>query len=97
MRKYYSDFVAHCTRYYFSTEVTPTPQMRVEYNNYIAVANVLNGYDLPTQQTIRQLYTADCMSDEANKIAVKLSLKPQNIWYIVSQFERSVAKERGLI
>lgn len=98
MRKYYSDFVRHCTRLYFDLEVSPSPIVeRAKYNNYIAVSNVLDHYDAETVLFLKQAYSSDNFTKTVQAIAVKKGCKTEALWYTIQAYEKEVAIERGLL
>lgn len=98
MRKYYSDFVRHCTRLYFDLEATPSPIVeRVKYNNYIAVSNVLDKYDTETVLFLKQAYSSDNFTKIVQQIAIKNGCKTEALWYTIQAYEKEVAIERGLL
>lgn len=98
MRKYYSEFVKHCARFYFASSAMPSSLSdRVNYNNYVSVSNVLAKYDTDTQNIIRQAYTTDYITKTVESIARQRSCNSEQIWYIIQKFEREVAIERGLL
>ena len=98
MKKYYSDFVGHCARHYFNTDTTPNPvTQKVDYNNYVAVSNVLDRYDKAIAQMIRYVYTAESIPKAVTEISTRKMCKPEVIWYTIQTFEKDVAIERGLL
>lgn len=99
MRKYYSDFVRHCARLYFSLDAIPSPlQDKIKYNNYIAVSNVLDRYETDTKLFLRLIYTSEeNLPKNVERTAIKKGCKTEALWYIIQTFERDVAVERGLL
>ena len=98
MRKYYSDYVRHCTRYYFYQEKAPSPiSDRVSYNNYAAVSNVLGKNPPEVVGMIRMLYQADSMVQAVEDYSKISNIKIPVIWHTVQNYEKEVAIERGLI
>lgn len=98
MRKYYSDYVRHCARYYFSKELIPKPlEERVNYNNYISVANVLDRYSVEVFNMLKFIYTSEMIPRAVDKYASETGFKTEEIWYNIQRFERDVAVERGLL
>lgn len=98
MRKYYSDFVRHCTRHYFSTEDTPSIlTSRGQYNNYISVSNVLSHYDPEKVIMIKYIYTSDSTAKAVSEISRSRHINSEEIWYIIQTYEREVAIERGIL
>jgi hypothetical protein len=99
MRKYYSDYVRHCARLYFSIDAMPSPlQDKVRYNNYIAVSNVLDRYDKDTTLFLRLIYTSEeNLPKMVERMAISKGCKTEALWYIIQTFEKDVATERGLL
>lgn len=98
MRKYYSDFVRHCTRFYFSRTSVPNPTSdRVNYNNYISVSNVLDRYTSEAFNLIRRVYEAESMPKEVTAYAKDNRCTTEEVWYTVQRYEKEVAIERGLV
>ena len=98
MRKYYSDFVRHCTRMYFDIDSIPSPIVeRVKYNNYSAVSNVLDKYDTATVMFIKQVYMSENITRTVQEIAVRKGCKTEALWYTIQGYEKEVAIERGLL
>lgn len=99
MRKYYSDYVRHCARLYFSIDAMPSPlQDKVRYNNYIAVSNVLDRYDTDTKLFLRLIYTSEeNLPKMVGRMAINKGCKTEALWYIIQTFEKDVATERGLL
>lgn len=97
MKKFYSDYVGHCSRYYFSTDETPSVNDRVNYNNFISVSNVLAKYDTAKENLIRFVYTSVTIMKGVQDYAFKNNLRNEEVWYVVMNFEKDVATERGLL
>ena len=98
MRKYYSDFVRHCTRFYFSRDLLPNPVTEnVNYNNYVAVSNVLDRYQTEVFNMLRFVYTSESMPSAVNQYAKDNGCRTEEVWYNIQRYEKEVATERGLI
>ncbi len=98
MKKYYSDYVGHCARFYFNTDTTPSPvEKKVEYNNYVAVSNVLDRYEKDVALMIRYAYTSESIPKAIGEISARKKCKPEAVWYTIQTFEKDVATERGLL
>lgn len=98
MRKFYSDYVKHCTRFYFKAEALPSPiNNKVDYNNYVSVSNVLDKYDKTTIALLRTVYSYDIFPKGVEEYATKHGIKSDAIWFIVQKYEKDVAIERGLL
>lgn len=98
MRKFYSDYVRHCTKFYFRSENTPSPlTSRVDYNNYASVSNVLAKYDKEVICMLRSVYTAEAVPRAVDEYAKLRKKKSEEVWYLIQKYEREVATERGLL
>lgn len=98
MRKYYSDYIRHCTRFYFYIEKSPSEiKDKVSYNNYVAVSNILSDYPTATVNMLRTLYLADSMVQAVNEYSDLTKMPTQQIWHTVQNYEKQVAIERGLV
>ena len=98
MRKYYSDYVKHCTRFYFKTEAMPSPiNSKVDYNNYVSVSNVLDKYDKSTISMLRTIYAYEIFPKGVDEYSAKNGIDRDTIWNIIQKYEQDVARERGLL
>ena len=98
MKKYYSEYIGHCARFYFRTERVPLPtENRVDYNNYISISNVLDRYDSSKINLLRFIYTADNIPAAVNEYCVGNRMNREEVWYTIQKFEKEVAIERGIL
>lgn len=98
MKKYYSDYVRHCTRQYYNLQSAPSAiNDRVTFNNYISVSNVLDKYTTADQVLLKSIYTSESMQKSVEQYAFKMGVKSEQIWYIIQTYEKLVAIERGLL
>lgn len=98
MKKFYSDYIRHCTKQYFNLASAPSAiNDRVTYNNYVSVANVLERYDTQTTNLLRFVYTGESIQKAVDEYASRARCKSEQIWYIVQTYEKEVAIERGLL
>ena len=97
MKKYYSEYVGHCARFYFSKSDTPSVSDRVNYNNFISVSNVLSKYDTERQNMLRFIYTSPSVIRAVHEYSGSKGIPSEEVWYAISAFERDVATERGLL
>lgn len=98
MRKYYSDFVRHCTKFFFSRDSIPNPLTeKVNYNNYISVSNVLDRYKTEVFNMIRFVYTSDAIPRAVDEYSRLNNVTREEMWYTVQKYEKEVAIERGLL
>jgi hypothetical protein len=98
MKKYYSDYIRHCTRRYFDLASAPSVLSdRVEYNNYVSVSNVISKHEVAVQNLLRYVYTSETVQTGVNTYCKQQSRKAEEIWYIIQSYEKEVAIERGLL
>ena len=98
MKKYYSEYVGHCARFYFRTDRIHSPsESRVDYNNFISVSNVLDRYDAKICNLLRFVYTADKLLEAVSEYSFKNNTSREEVWYTIQKFEKEVAVERGLL
>lgn len=97
MKKFYSEYVGHCARFYFSKADTPSVNDRVNYNNFISVSNVLSKYDTEKQNLLRFIYTSPSVIHAVHEYSASKGVTNEEVWYAISAFERDVAQERGLL
>lgn len=98
MRKFYSEYVKHCARFFFTRDFPPSSvENRVDYNNYVSVSNVLSRYDARFVNIVRLAYTSPTIQEAVNEYSVKNNCTREELWYIIQKFEKEVAIERGLL
>ena len=97
-RTYYSDYVGHMMRQYIRLKDSdetiaegPTEQ------NVNVCGLILDGLPENERTMLTQIYANKVIANEIEGIAESQGLRPQNIWAIVKNFEREIAKERGLL
>lgn len=97
MRKFYSDYVQHCMRFYVRQ---PHPRFRkdVDEQNWLACANALRDFSDDDQELLMLIYQdGDSLLDNVNKLAVARNIKANLIWKLINDLERNVAERRGLV
>lgn len=96
MKNYYSDYVGHMMRQYlkFVNETAEDEVLRVNIDTCKVVVDKLPEAE---KAIILQIYTDKILTNSINVVAEQNGLRSQNVWMIVKNFEREVAKERGLI
>ena len=81
-RPFYSDFVRHTMRYYARNPQQPRFRSEADRDREILTA-VYGGYDT--------------LSDNVYEVAKKHNINQSIIWDMMKEFERKVAKRRGLM
>ena len=103
MKPHYSEFVRHCIRYYVLTldegkGGLPHFRTDAERDNWKACYQVLKDYSTRDMDTISQLYRpGDTLPDKIYAIAKAGQISQNSLWNLVSDTEKKIAKERGLI
>ena len=98
-RAFYSDYVKHMMRFYARTfNIQPTFKTEVDKTNWHTCRTVIEHYN-PIEQTIFiSVYGGfDTLADEVYRASKEHSLNQSVIWDMMKDFERRIAKRRGLI
>lgn len=96
MKNYYSDYVGHMMRQYLKLKDEETEDV-VLITNIGCCRVVVDKLPEAEKTIILQVYSDKILSNSINSVAEQNGLRSQNVWMIVKNFEREVAKERGLI
>lgn len=95
-RSFYSDYVNHCIRYYVRTD--GSFRSNADKENWQAVDEVMSSYSDEDAKLIRTIYKQNgCLSDTVTEIATGNGASVDKIWHLIKDFERKVAKRRGLL
>lgn len=98
MRAYYSEFVNHCIRFYVRY---PQPRFHsdTDKKNWNACDNALKSFNDADKKTIFDIYNNgdDFLTESIACVAKARQCKPGAIWKLIEDFERRVAKKRGLL
>lgn len=97
MKKPYSDYAAHCIRYYLAH---PDGDFRdgVDKANWYSVHEALKAFNNDEVNIIAFIYRQrDCSMQEAVDRAMYASdMKRNRVWTIISKLESEIASKRGL-
>ena len=98
-RPFYSDYVRHMMRFYTRTANTkPNFKTEVDRLNWHTCEEVIKGYSENAREAFIAIYSGyDTLTNEVLEVAKVRSLRPSIIWDSMKEFERKVAKRRGLI
>lgn len=97
-RPFYSEYVRHCMRFYARNTEKPRFNTEVDKNNWYACHRALDNYSEQTYIILTQVYGMhDTIADNVYWVAKTYNLDQKVIWDTMKDFERSVAKKRGLI
>ncbi len=94
MKTYYSDYAAHCARYYFAMK-----SLGKTYNdpNFVAVVKALRLFNDQERRIIQCCYTTNNLTLAIEKIKKQDRVKTGYVWKVITRFEKAVATYRGLV
>lgn len=97
-RPFYSEYVRHCMRFYARNTEKPRFNTEVDKNNWYACHRALDNYSEQDRITLVQIYgMRDTIADNVFWVAKAYDLDQRVIWDMIKEFERSVARKRGLL
>ena len=96
-KMYYSDYVAHCMRFYTRTPkpVFATDTDRLDWESCKSVLATLDVFDITLLTNIHK--ERDTLADNVYQACKGLEVSQDYAWSLIQEFERKVAVERGLI
>ena len=103
MKPYYSEYVAHCLRYYIKTLDDgkgghPVFKSEADKANWSACYGALKNYSEDDMEIIAHIYRpGDNIADKIYTLAKTKGVPQDTIWNLINNVERRVAKRRGLI
>ena len=97
-RPFYSEYVRHCARFYARNTEKPRFNTEVDKNNWYACHRAIEQYSERDHIILVQVYgMRDTIADNVYWVAQTYNLDQKVIWDMLKEFERSVARKRGLI
>lgn len=97
-RPFYSEYVRHCMRFYARNTEKPRFNTEVDKNNWYACHRALDNYSAQDCTILTQVYgMRDTIADNVFWVAKTYNLDQKVIWDMIKEFERSVARKRGLL
>ena len=97
-RYFYTEYVRHCMRYYSRNINKPRFNTEVDKNNWHACHRAIeNCSDRDKDILIRVYGSFDTLADNVYEVAKAYAIDQNIIWDMLKNFERSVAKKRGLL
>lgn len=97
MRTFYSEYVQHCMRFY-SRHSDPEFRTEVDKLNWKACESALKGFADKDRELLLEIYKRqETVSEGICNIANAKSLNQNDLWKLVGDLERKVAKRRNLI
>lgn len=98
MKKYYSDYVTHCLRFYSRHPKPNYFKTEVDRKDWQAVDTAIKGFSEEEQDMLLTVYReGDTIADNIYQLSKKLRIHQDNIWSLVEKLEKKVAKRRGLL
>lgn len=103
MKPYYSEYVAHCLRYYIKTLDEgngghPIFKSEADKANWSACHSALRNFSEDDMEIIAYIYRpGDTIADKIYTLAKTKGISQDTIWNLINNVERRVAKRRGLV
>ena len=97
MRKYYTEYVRHCLRF-FARHPQPRFKTNADEANWKACERAVNKLTPVEQEIIAEIYKAgDTIPDNIYQVSKARRLDHEYLWNLINTLEQSVAKRRGLL
>ena len=97
-KPFYTDYVRHCMRFYARNTNKPRFNTEVDKNNWYACHRAIercSNEEIDILICVYRLY--DTIADNVYEVARTRGIDQNIIWDMMKDFERSVARKRGLI
>lgn len=97
-RPFYSEYVKHMLRFYTRNPQQPHFKSEVDRNNWFACSTALKGYTDRDRDILMTIYSSfDTLSDSVFDVAKKYKIDQSLVWDMMKDYERKVARKRGLL
>ena len=97
-KPFYSNCVLHFMRFYSRYPDLKDFKSEADKDNWFACKKALKHYSERERQMLMQVYAGrDTLADNVYETAMKFKTNVDEIWDMLPDFERLVAKKRGLI
>ena len=98
-RTFYSEYVKHALRFYSRNCLAqPVFKTDVDKENWISCHKVIDKYNEKDRDILLSVYSGfDTLPDEVYNASTKYGIEQNYIWDMMKEFERKIAKKRGLI
>ena len=97
-RPFYSEYVRHCMRFYARNTKNPRFNTDVDKVNWYACHRAIERYSEQDREILIRIFgLRDTLADNVYETACAYSIDQTIIWDMLKEFERIVAKKRGLI
>lgn len=97
-RPFYAEYVNHCMRFYCRNTVKPSSfKTEVDKKNWEACDTVMKVYTPEERDILISVYSMnDTMGDNVYNTAAKHDVCQDQVWNLITDIGRRVAKQRGL-
>lgn len=97
-KPFYSEYVRHCMRFYSRNINKPRFNTEVDKDNWYACHKAIERYSDRDRDILIRVYGMyDTLADNVYEVAKLYCIDQNIIWDMIKDFERNVAKKRGLI
>ena len=97
-KPFYSEYVRHCMRFYSRNINKPRFNTEVDKDNWYACHKAIERYSDRDRDILIRVYGMyDTLADNVYEVARLYCIDQNIIWDMIKDFERNVAKKRGLI
>ena len=97
-RPYYSEYVRHCLRFYARNLACSAFKTPVDEQNWKACHEAISYMPDKMKDILVKVYGGrDTLADEVYNTSREYSINQNIIWDVMKEFEKMVARHRGLI
>lgn len=97
-KPYYSDYVRHCMRFYARNTEKPHFNTEVDEDNWFACHKAIGRCSDRDKTILLRVYGMyDTIPDNVYEVSNLLHIDQNLIWDLMKDFERVVARKRGLL
>ena len=97
-KPFYSEYVRHCMRFYSRNLNKPQFNTEVDKNNWYACHRAIERCSDRDREILLRVYGLyDTLADNVYEVARFYDIDQNIIWDKLKEFERIVAKKRGLL
>ena len=97
-RTYYTDYVRHALRFYTRHNTQPSFKSDVDKSNWLSCQSVFKKYSKKDVDILMSIYSGyDTLADEVYNACKKHNIEQNQVWDMMKDVERKIARKRGLI
>ena len=97
-RPFYSEYVRHMLRFFTRNLTLIYFTSDVDNANWYACYEVFNQYSNKDKDILKYIYSSyDTLADNVYEASLKYNINQNIIWDMMKEFERKIAKRRGLL